>query len=217
MRQQTLMPMAALLGLALIPWPAAASRVQPPERLQAAAVPPLEDPEYPQGADTRTISVLPAPPPGELIVNGGFEFGTAGWRTRDVAIGAEAGTMEPHTGAAAAWFSGWQNGTPETLRQTVAIPAAAASARLSYWLHIETYGDAPGAVDSFTVKARAEGGPLAILDTRSNLDGAPGYQRRSIDLGAYRGRTVELSFVAHDSPLGVNTAFTLDDVSLVAQ
>jgi hypothetical protein len=168
-----------------------------------------------QGSDTRTIKVLPVLPPGELIVNGGFEFGDVGWTARDVSIGVNNG-KDPHQGQADAWFSGWQNGTPEVLRQTVRIPAGAASARLAYWLHVEAYGDAAGILDSFQVKARA-GGRLAILETLSNLDDAPGYQQHSLDLGAYRGQTVELSFVAQDSPMGVNTSFTLDDVSLVAR
>ncbi len=168
-----------------------------------------------QGSDTRTIKVLPVLPPGELIANGGFEFGTVGWAAQDVSIGSNSG-VDPHQGQGDAWFSGWQNGTPEVLRQTVRIPAGAGSVRLSYWLHVEPYGDAPGMLDSFQVKARA-GGRLAILGTLSNLDGAPGYQQHSLDLSGYRGQTVELSFVAQDSPMGVNTSFTLDDVSLVAQ
>ena len=167
------------------------------------------------GSDTRTIKVLPALPPGELIVNGGFEFGAVGWTIRGVSINANDG-RDPHQGQSYAWFSGWQNGTPEVLRQTVRIPAGAVSARLTYWVHVEAQGDLPGILDSFQVKARA-GGRLAILETLSNLDGAPGYQQRTLDLDAYRGQTVELAFVAQDSPRGVNTSFSLDDVSLVAR
>jgi hypothetical protein len=170
-----------------------------------------------QGSDTRTITVLPLLPAGQLIVNGGFEFGYLGWQAQSVFIGEDNGGQPPHRGKADAWFSGWQNGLPEVLGQTIRIPADAASVRLTYWLHIDAYGDAPGIVDSFTVKARGADGRLRILGAFSNLDNAPGYQPHSIDLGAYRGQQVELSFVAQDSPMGVNTSFTLDDVSLVAQ
>ena len=202
MRQRT-RAFLTLLGSSLLPGSAWAGMVLTPERFLAVAAPdPDSDPD---------------PGSGELIRNGGFEFGTVGWDSRDVQIGAHPGDAGAHGGQGVAWFSGWQNGTPAVLRQTVRIPAGVASARLTYWLHIENHGDIPAARDRFAVKARPEGGPLAVLDVRSNLDGAPGYQRRSIDLGAYRGQTVELSFIAQDSPLGVNTAFTLDDVSLVAQ
>ena len=170
-----------------------------------------------QGSDTRTVTVLPAPPPGELIVNGGFEYGARGWSAKDVSLGDNGNAEPPHLGKGDAWFSGWQNGTAEVLRQTVRIPAGAASARLTYWLRIDSFGVALVPLDTFQVKARSDAGPLAILDTFSNLDNGQGYQQHSLDLSAYRGRKVELSFVAQDSPLGVNTSFLLDDVSLVAK
>ena len=170
-----------------------------------------------RGTDTRTVAVQPALPPGELIVNGGFEYGTQGWSAQGVAIG-DNGSMEPaHAGSGSAWFSGWMSSGPEVLRQTVRIPARATSARLTFWMHIDTYDVAFQAVDCLQVKVRPSGGPLAVLGALSNLDNAPGYQQHSFDLGAYRGRQVELSFVAKDAPDGVNTAFTLDDVSLVAK
>jgi hypothetical protein len=169
-----------------------------------------------QGTDVRTITVLPAPPPGERIVNGGFEYGSRGWSAANVFLGNNSPQAPAHTGKADAWFSGWQNGMPELLRQTVLIPAGTGPALLSFWLHIDTYGVALTAVDSFQVKARGADGILRILAVFSNLDNAPDFHRRGIDLASYRGQRVELSFVALDAPDGVNSSFTLDDVSLIA-
>ena len=72
-------------------------------------------------------------------------------------------------------------------------------------------------MDCLKVKARGADGRIKVLATFSNLDYAPGYVQHSVDLCAYRGQTVQLSFVAGDSINGVNTSFTLDDVSLVAR
>jgi hypothetical protein len=170
-----------------------------------------------QGSDTRTVTVLPAPPPGELIVNGGFEYGSRGWTAHNVFLGDNGPTAPAHTGQADALFSGWQNGIPEVLQQTVRIPAKAASARLTFWLHIDTFGVALQAVDCIQLKVRGNDGKLVTLATFSNLDNAPDYQQHSVDLCGYRGQKVQLSFVAFDSPEGVNTTFVLDDVSLIAK
>ncbi|MDR3672172.1 MAG: protease pro-enzyme activation domain-containing protein [Holophaga sp.] len=169
-----------------------------------------------QGSDTRTISVLPPTAPGEQILNGGFEGGELGWRVQNVVIGNNEPSTPARSGQGDAYFSGWQNGLPEVLQQTVRIPAQAASARLDFWLRIDIYGDDPRPLDCLQVKARGTSGKEVVLASYSNLDYRSGYRRHSLDLAAYRGQTVQLSFVAEDNPYGVNTCFTLDDVSLIA-
>jgi hypothetical protein len=168
-------------------------------------------------SDARTVTVVPAPAPGELIRNGGFELGATGWTARNVAIGVNGGWAPAHLGTQDAWFSGWLMSGPEELQQDVAIPAQARSAVLTFWLAIQPQGSATQGLDLFQVKARGADGRLAILGTLSNLDDQAGFRQHRIDLGAYRGQKVQLSFVASDSPVGLNTSFTLDDVSLIAQ
>jgi hypothetical protein len=168
-----------------------------------------------QGTDTRTITVLPAPVPGELIVNGGFELGGLGWTGRGVAIGDNSPQAPAHSGTANAWFQGRH--ADALLQQTVRIPAGAAAARLTFWLHISTLETAGEVLDSFQVKARGTNGVLAILGTCSNLDAGLGYQGFALNLGAYRGQKVQLSFVASDFSKGLTTSFALDDVSLIAE
>jgi hypothetical protein len=44
-----------------------------------------------------------------------------------------------------------------------------------------------------------------------------GYQLHSVNMNAYLGQTVQLSFVASSFRYGRTTAFALDDVSLIAK
>ena len=168
-----------------------------------------------RGEDTRTITVLPPPPAGELILNGGFETGKAGWTARGVSIDDNRPAAPAHQGSADAWFPGRR--PIGLLQQTVRIPARAASARLTFWLQTSTRETSPLALDTFTVKARGRSGVLAILGSWSNRAAGPVYQQHSLDLGAYRGQQVQLSFVASAYAKGLGTSFALDDVSLIAK
>jgi hypothetical protein len=99
----------------------------------------------------------------------------------------------------------------------VRIPAEAASARLTFWLRVEAYGDSVQVLDCLKVRARGADGKLNLLATYSNLDNGPDYVRHTLDLGAYCGQKLQLSFTAEGNMNGVNTSFTLDDVSLIAR
>jgi hypothetical protein len=167
-----------------------------------------------RGADTRTITVLPPAAPGELILNGGFELGKAGWTARGVSIDDNRPAAPARQGSADAWFPGRLG--IGLLQQTVRIPAQAATARLSFWLQAQTRETSPLPLDTFTVKARGANGVLTILGSWSNLQGGPAYQPHSLDLSAFRGQKVQLSFVASAYPKGLGTSFALDDVSLIA-
>ena len=187
-----------------------------------------------RGSDTRTLTVLPVPAPGELILDGGFEAGGFGWTARGATVGDTSGRDPAHSGQGDAWLDGWHT-APEVLAQRVRIPAEATSVQLTFWVHVETLGDAPGPVDCLQVKVGEPGQAMdarrrpdsqppqaapdapVIVATLSNRDAADGYQQHSVDLARFRGREVLLAFVAEDRPDGVNTAFTLDDVSLVAR
>ncbi len=169
-----------------------------------------------QGTDTRTITVLPPPAPGELIANGGLELGRAGWTGRGVAIGDNGPQAPAHQGYADAWFPG-DCRAPAVLQQTVRIPAGVASARLTFWLHIDTRETGDRALDDLAVKVRGADGQLTTLASYSNLQAGLGYQKYSLNLGAYRGQRVQLSFVASSFKGGLTTGFALDDVSLIAQ
>jgi hypothetical protein len=167
------------------------------------------------GSDTRSIRVTVPPPPGERLVNGDFENGAAGWKVRGVSIG-NSPLEPPHAGAGAAWFAGWSTGSDSLLQQTVHLPAGTGPATLSFWLHIDSSVTDTRALDALDVKLRGADGILRTLTRFSNLDAAPGYQQHTLDLSAWRGQDVQLSFVSSYNPLGRWTSFVLDDVSLIA-
>ncbi|GAA2287355.1 M28 family peptidase [Streptomyces atrovirens] len=142
-----------------------------------------------------------------VVANGGFESGTSPWTGDTGTIGAHSGGSA-HTGTRFAWLSGYGSTRTESISQSVTVPAGCTRAALDYWLHIDTDESGSTPYDRFTVKA---GG--TTLATLSNADAGSGYVRRSVDLSAYAGRTVTLTFTgSEDSSL--QTSFVVDDVTL---
>lgn len=142
-----------------------------------------------------------------VVANGGFESGTSPWTGNTGTIGAHSG-RSAHTGTRFAWLSGYGSTRTESVSQSVTVPAGCTRAALSYWLHIDTDESGSTPYDRFTVKA---GG--TTLATLSNADAGSGYVQRSVDLSAYAGRTVTLTFTgSEDSSL--QTSFVVDDVTL---
>ncbi len=168
-----------------------------------------------QGTDTRTLTVLPPPRLGELIQDGGFELGSRAWTGHGVSVGDNSAHVPAHQGRGCAWFPGDRD-QDGVLQQTVNFPPRAGSARLTFWLRVDTREPGGLPLDTFQVKARGAGGKLAILGTWTNLDQGAGYLPCAVNLGAYLGQKVQLSFVASSSRYGRTTDFTLDDASLVA-
>ena len=153
----------------------------------------------------------------EKIVNGSFESGTSGWDGNTWVIGASSG-QPPYDGSRIAWLGGYGYTAKEAITQTVSIPSNASAAKLSFALHIDTSeASAKIAYDKMVVTVKNSAGTmLAMLASYSNLNQAPGYQVRNIDLLAYKGQTVTLSFAATEDE-SLQTSFVLDGVSLVTQ
>ncbi len=142
-----------------------------------------------------------------VVGNGGFESGTAPWTGDTGAIGAHSG-QSAHTGTRYAWLAGYGSTRTESIGQQVTVPAGCSRATLTYWLRIDTDETGSTAYDRFTVKA--DGSTLATL---SNADASGGYVQRSVDLTAYAGRTVTVTFTGSEDA-SLQTSFVLDDVSL---
>ena len=163
-----------------------------------------------------TLTVVTAGSGGERITNGGFEAGTTGWAGSTAAIGSFSG-QAPFEGQRFAWLGGNGKRTTETLTQSVTIPSSAASAKLSFALHIDTDEIGRATYDRLVVAVKSSSGAvLGTLATYSNANAADGYQARTFDLSAYKGQTVTLSFVATEDSWK-QTSFVIDKVSLVAQ
>ncbi len=79
----------------------------------------------------------PPPPGGNLLGNPGFESGNTVWTGTAGPITNNTG-RPARTGSWKAWLGGNGSASTETINQSVAIPASATSATLSFWLRTDT-------------------------------------------------------------------------------
>jgi Zn-dependent metalloprotease len=155
-----------------------------------------------------------APPAvcNNLVANPGLESGGSPWSPTPGVIGVwGSGTRTPHqpahSGTRSAWLGGFDSFRDDSISQLVRIPAGS-RASLSYYVHVDTREAPTGAFDTMTVRA----GPKA-LQTLSNLNAAGGYQHKTVNLSAYVGRTISLSFTGSEDG-SIPTSFVVDDISL---
>jgi hypothetical protein len=98
----------------------------------------------------------------------------------------------------------------------VTIPATVAKATLSFYLHVDTAESGTTAYDTMSAQVITSTGKYITLATWSNVDAASGYVRHTIDLGAYKGQTIQVNFYGVEDGT-LQTSFVLDDVSLATQ
>jgi hypothetical protein len=153
----------------------------------------------------------------QLIVNGGFESGTGSWTAASGVITSSA-TEAAHAGSWKAWLDGYGAAHTDTLYQQVAIPAAATSVSLSFWLRVDSSETSTTtAYDTLTAQVRSStGAVLATLATYSNLNKGTTFTQKTFDLSAYKGQTVRIYFEGIEDST-VQTSFIIDDVSLTWQ
>ncbi len=146
----------------------------------------------------------------QLIADGGFEEGGKWLATPGVVQSAGVPFLGSRHAAFAATASIWQK---------VQISETATSANLSFRLRVESSSLAVG--DRLEVQIRNEQG--AVVETLATIyDGAAttdslakDYSKRSFNLMAYRGKTVELRFTSTIVAAGT-VKFRVDNVSLVS-
>ncbi|WP_082563923.1 M28 family peptidase [Nocardioides sp. Root140] len=147
------------------------------------------------------------PPTGDdAITNGGFEDGTTGWQATNGVVSTDL-DQSAHGGSGKAWLNGYGRAHTDSVAQTVTVPDAG---RLTFWLRVDTDEDTTGqAYDTLRVKAGS-----TTLGTWSNLD-AGDYRSIALDLSAYAGQSVTVTFVGTEDAY-LATDFVLDDVSLTS-
>jgi len=153
-----------------------------------------------------------------LIVNPGFETGTATPWTLTAGV-LNNSTAEPaHTGAWDAWLDGYGTTHTDSAAQTVSIPSTATSATLTFWLHIDTAETTTTtAFDTLKVQVlNTSGTVLATLGTFSNLNKAAGYSQKSFNLNSFIGQTIVIKFTGTEDA-SLQTSFVIDDVNLNVQ
>jgi hypothetical protein len=153
-----------------------------------------------------------------LIVNPGFETGTATpWALTAGVLNNS--TAEPaHSGSWDAWLDGYGTNHTDSAAQTVSIASTATSATLTFWLHIDTAETTTTtAFDTLKVQVlNTSGTVLSTLATFSNLNKAAGYSQKSFDVTSFKGQTIQIKFLGvEDSSL--QTSFVIDDINLNVQ
>jgi hypothetical protein len=155
--------------------------------------------------------------PGNVALNGAFEFGDTGWYTSTTGVGPKDHALigsavegfHPYAGEYAAQLGGYE-GVWDVLTQTVTIPA---QGQLSFWWWMGTYETLPHH-DWFTVKLLSQEGSL-LLTLASHDDQAIEqlWQQDVIDVSAYAGQTLTLQFESYNDNYYF-TWFDLDEVCL---
>ncbi|MEV7130884.1 M4 family metallopeptidase [Streptomyces sp. NPDC093260] len=147
------------------------------------------------------------PPSGNALANGGFEQGASGWTQSDDII-TNSSLQAARDGSWYAWMMGYGTNAVESLSQSnIAVPSTGAP-KLTFWLEVSTQESGSAAYD--TLKVNVNGTTLA---TYSNANASAGYVQKTVDLSAYKGRTVKLEFAgAEDAYL--STVFLVDGIAI---
>ena len=159
--------------------------------------------------------------PAQLLVNPGFETGTASPWTMSTGTLCSNSSCSGEVARSGTWFD-WLNGYgsahTDTLSQTVAIPAGKTSAMLQFYMHIDTLETTTTtANDTLTVGVyNTSGTLLGTLNTYSNLNANTGYSVHNLTMTPYIGQTVVVKFTGVENA-SKQTSFVIDDVNLNVQ
>jgi Zn-dependent metalloprotease len=161
---------------------------------------------------TETCGTTTPPTGGNLLANPGFESGAASW-TQTAGVITNDASGSPHAGSYYAWLDGYGASHTDSVSQTVTIPAASA-ATLSFYLYVASDETTTStAYDTLKVQVTPSGGTTSTLATYSNLNKGTGYVARSVNLGAYTGKTVTVKLLGVEDSSAA-TSFLVDDTSL---
>jgi hypothetical protein len=149
------------------------------------------------------------PPSGNLLKNPGFESGAVNWTGTTGVIS----TGSARTGSYKAYFGGNGGTASENLVQSISIPSTATTATLTFWVNITTAETTSStAYDTLRIQV-VDGTTTSTRATYSNLNKSSGYVQKTVDLSAYKGRTISVKFLmTEDSSL--QTTFLTDDTAV---
>jgi hypothetical protein len=157
-----------------------------------------------------------ANPYQQILANPGLEVapGIAGWNQAGAPVPARRDSpgVTAHGGQGYALFYA----PGQRLWQEVTLPTGAASATLAFWCHIS--GDTQGPSDAtLTVSVKPASGetPAPAVLTLTHRDAREDWVRRTLDLGAFAGRRVVVSFALDTAQASPLTRFRVDDITLV--
>ncbi|WP_084467848.1 hypothetical protein [Actinokineospora inagensis] len=164
----------------------------------------------PSTTTTPPTSTTP-PTTGNLVTNGGFESGTTGWTVTGGSVGNW--TYYPaQAGSYYAWLGGNGAVNTDTVSQKITIPATANTVTLGYYLRIATQESGTTPYDYLRVQI-IDGSTTTTVKTYSNADANSGYTYRTVDLSAYRGKSVTLRFYGTEDS-NLQSDFLVDTVAV---
>ena len=149
----------------------------------------------------------------QLVQNGGFESGIAGWHAFSAQGYELVSGFNPHTGELGAYLGG-VNDADDRLSQELALPAGS-TLTLDAWWYLTT-AETADVFDTLTVALlRSDGTVLATAATLDNTAPVGQWNLLTLDLTPYAGQNVTLRFSARTDLSNV-TDFYLDDIDLWA-
>ena len=165
---------------------------------------------YVADTPTPTPSATAPLPSGcqELLINGDFETDDLLQWGRDGAVEMGPGRNSDH----GVWLGGTDNAGGE-LWQGVRVPAGASLVRLAFWWLVESEVEQPG--DALEVIVQYGGGQADHLRTLQATVPFGQWQEEAVDLTAFAGREIAVTFLVHTDG-EVPATFGLDDVTLQA-
>jgi Zn-dependent metalloprotease len=164
-------------------------------------------------AGAATCGTVTPPTGSERLLNIGFESGAVNW-TGTSGVVTNSTTKPARGGSWKAWLGGKGVTATANVGQSVAIPAGASSAQLSFWLRIDTAETTTSTVyDKLQVQI-VDGSTTTTLGTLSNLNKNTTYTQKTFNVGAYAGKTVTVKFLENEDS-SLQTSFVIDDTSLI--
>jgi CSLREA domain-containing protein len=164
----------------------------------------------PRATPTATPTPTATQPPGcqELLINGDFETGSLSpWSSwGNISLGSG------HNSAYGASLGGTNNAEGE-LFQEATIPGGASSVGLKFWWLAESASEQPS--DFVEVYVQYGDEQADLLHTLRAEEPLGQWQQEALDLSAYAGLDVGVTFLVHTDG-EVPSTFRLDDVSLEA-
>ncbi|MFG1620445.1 M4 family metallopeptidase [Kribbella sp. NPDC049227] len=168
----------------------------------------------PAGAAACGGGTEPPPTGDNLLLNPGFESGAVNWTGTAGPITNNTG-RPARTGSWKLWLQGNGRATTENVGQSVAIPASATAASLSFWIRIDTAETTTSTVYDTAKVQIVDGGTTTTLATYSNLNKNTSYVQKTFNVTQYKGKTVTVKFVGQEDS-SLQTSFVIDDTSLTA-
>ncbi|MFY0567711.1 M4 family metallopeptidase [Archangium lansingense] len=158
----------------------------------------------------------------QSLVNGDFEAGTAPWLlSGSASVGTDSeGVNHAFLGQRYGRLGGKGIQQEGFISQIVGLPAGLLSAQWSYRVQIDTDEDNVGGTDKLQMEAQVlpdgEWQVLEVIDANDDIstgDTFYGYQKRTVNLTAFKGKTVRLRFRVRENA-ALATTYRIDNVSV---